>query len=70
MLFRSKKGAKKPKIPEKPSWKPAEKQTEAKPYESNKPVTITPKQTVAPPSAVPVGGKNRPSTWDFGTKWA
>lgn len=46
------------------------KQTEAKPYEAQKPVNITPKQTVAPPSGVPVGGKNRPSTWDFGTKWA
>jgi len=46
------------------------KQTEAKPYETNKPVKITPKQTDAPPTGVPVGGKNRPSTWDFGTKWA
>lgn len=52
--------------------KPAKsvKQTEAKPYEAQKPVNITPKQTAAPPSGVPVGGKNRPSTWDFGTKWA
>lgn len=56
-----------------PVWSPeskAVKQTEAKPYEAQKPVNITPKQTAAPPSGVPVGGKNRPSTWDFGTKWA
>ena len=63
-----------------PAWAPEEKaetkpskpakQTEAKPYETNKPVKITPKQTDAPPTGVPVGGKNRPSTWDFGTKWA
>jgi 6-pyruvoyltetrahydropterin/6-carboxytetrahydropterin synthase len=63
---------KKAKVVE-PAWAPpakAEKQTEAKPYEANKPVHIAPKQTVAPPTGVPVGGKNRPSTWDFGTKWA
>ena len=65
-----------------PAWAPEEKskkteksaapakQTEAKPYETNKPVKVTPKQTDAPPTGVPVGGKNRPSTWDFGTKWA
>ena len=56
-----------------PAWAPEAKpakQTEAKPYEANKPVHIAPKQTVAPPTGVPVGGKNRPSTWDFGTKWA
>lgn len=56
-----------------PVWAPpakAEKQTEVKPYETNKPVRVTPKQSEAPPTGVPVGGKNRPSTWDFGTKWA
>jgi len=29
-----------------------------------------PKETNEPPKAVPVGGKNKPSTWDFGTTWA
>jgi 6-pyruvoyltetrahydropterin/6-carboxytetrahydropterin synthase len=56
-----------------PAWAPpakAEKQTEALPYDTNKPVRVIPKQTDAPPQGVPVGGKNRPSTWDFGTKWA
>jgi 6-pyruvoyltetrahydropterin/6-carboxytetrahydropterin synthase len=48
----------------------AEKQVEPAAYKANEPVTITPKQVVTPPTAVPVGGKNRPSTWDFGTKWA
>jgi len=65
--------AKKGKTAE-PAWTPpsptASKQTEALPYETNKPVKITPKQTTTPPTGVPVGGKNRPSTWDFGTKWA
>lgn len=64
--------AKKGKASE-PVWAPpakAEKQTEALPYEANKPVKITPRQTSTPPTGVPVGGKNRPSTWDFGTKWA
>jgi hypothetical protein len=56
-----------------PVWAPpakSEKQTEALAYDTNKPVRVTPKQTDAPPQGVPVGGKNRPSTWDFGTKWA
>lgn len=66
----SKKGGKKAKTPEKKAWSAPEKQSEPKAYKANEPVTITPKQTVAPPQAVPVGGKNRPSTWDFGTKWA
>lgn len=61
-----------------PAWAPVakvEKQPEAKAPEAkapeaNKPVSIVPKHTQAPPTGVPVGGKNRPSTWDFGTKWA
>jgi 6-pyruvoyltetrahydropterin/6-carboxytetrahydropterin synthase len=56
-----------------PAWAPvaaAEKQPAAKAPEENKPISIVPKQTSAPPQGVPVGGKNRPSTWDFGTKWA
>ena len=53
-----------------PAWAPVSKQPEAKAPEANKPTSVVPKQTSAPPQAVPVGGKNRPSTWDFGTKWA
>lgn len=56
-----------------PAWAPvaaAEKQPAAKAPEENKQISIVPKQTSAPPQGVPVGGKNRPSTWDFGTKWA
>jgi len=30
----------------------------------------TPRETNEPPKGVPVGGKNKPSTWDFGTSWA
>ena len=56
-----------------PAWAPvapAEKQPVAKAPEANKSISVVPKQTSAPPQAVPVGGRNRPSTWDFGTKWA
>lgn len=46
------------------------KVAETKPVEPKPSTTVVPKQVTSPPQAVPVGGKNRPSTWDFGTKWA
>jgi len=40
------------------------------PVEKEKVQKVVPKETNEPPKAVPVGGKNKPSTWDFGTSWA
>lgn len=51
---------------------PAKKKTKAVAKEETtgpKKDHIVPKETKAPPQGVPVGGKNRPSTWDFGTAW-
>lgn len=41
----------------------------AKKVEEKAPTKVIPKEVSSPPKAVPVGGKTRPSTWDFGTAW-